>query len=723
MSDSWTTQSGPTVSASLEKRARKRTVEQVHNFRWSVLGDPKLGDSFPEYMVRLPDNSTKLTCDCTSHYGGQYRKFCSHALAVIYYRQDNPDLTYDDPAPQSTDPGGLGVGSDSTEIPTSVPVPSQPPPVAMTTTPMPVSIAGQIPQDLPSWGDEPQIPDEFSEFRSHQIPAIEEVVNLFNSGYKVVILDAPTGSGKTFAAEAVRRLMMKSAIYTCTTKTLQDQVTRDYPYVKVLKGRANYPTLDNPKLTSDLCVKGPAKLPACPKCPGWDKGASWDSQPDAWDDESDQSMNDDIVLHCHFCHPVHRCAYEIAKGEALRASVAVVNTPYLLTEANGPGRFSKQDLIILDEADTLEQQLMSYIEVGYTAAKRKALFVGEPKFVTKEDSWVDWINDKVVDAIEGDIYDTRRQIKSLGPVPKLIKKLKSSENLLTKTKWLVRPTEEGDPNLTGWVMNNGQGTLAFKPVRVADYAQELLWRHSKRFLVMSATVVSPEQMAADLGMEEGEWAVVSVPSTFPVQRRPIVLDTVGKLNRETKVQSYPAAADRVVEIAKRHPDERILVHTVSYELNKIIYNRMRKSPQGDRVETYFNASEREAALDRYLLNPNAIMLSPSFERGVDLAGDDCRIIVVAKVPFPYLGDKQIKARTYGTHDGRMWYAVQTIRAICQMTGRAMRSKNDWAISYILDSSFQDLYGPNRKLFPEWWSDAIVWDENDPKWRDSVLKVD
>jgi len=95
-------------------------------------------------------------------------------------------------------------------------------------------------------------------------------------------------------------------------------------------------------------------------------------------------------------------------------------------------------------------------------------------------------------------------------------------------------------------------------------------------------------------------------------------------------------------------------------------------------------------------------------------------VIVTKVPYPYLGDKQVKARTYGTHDGNMWYAVQTIRAIAQMTGRGMRAVDDWCVSYILDSSFMDLYGPNRRLFPEWWSDAIVWDENDPKWRGSVL---
>jgi Rad3-related DNA helicase len=564
-----------------------------------------------------------------------------------------------------------------------------------------------------------RIPDKFGKFRSHQPPAIDQVVALFNSGVKVVMLEAPTGTGKTLISESVRRMVERSAVYTCTTLTLQDQVLDDFPYARVLKGRNNYPTLDNHTITADLCTRAPAKLPACEQCPGWVKGASWDEQPDTWEDEALEGEGE-VSLHCHWCHPTSQCPYEVAKGEAMRADLAILNTSYLLHEANGPGRFSKQDLIILDEADMLEGELMSYVEVSLSKYKREKLGVGEPKHVTKEDSWVVWIEERVIPALEREVAGLRKSLKQQGPKPKLLRALKSNNNLLAKVRWLVKPTEDGDVNLTGWVMNNYNGDITFKPIRVSEHGPALLWSHSQKFLLMSATIVSPEQMANDLGLEEGEWAVVHVPSTFPVERRPIALNTVGKLNRETKGWSYKAAADRVVEIAAKHPDERLLVHTVSYELNRIVANRLDRTVHADRIETYFNSKERAGALAKYLDSPNAILLSPSFERGVDLPHDACRVVVVAKIPFPFLGDKQIKARTYGTFDGRQWYSVQTIRSLCQMTGRGMRSAEDWCVSYILDSSFQDLYGPNRRLFPAWWAEAIVWDENDPMWKESVL---
>ena len=95
---SWDTTSGPTVSDSLRKRALKREVIQTRNKRWVVSGDPKLGDTYDEYILDFDTRTSRYTCECSSHYGGQYRKFCSHLLATIYHRQKNPDKVYDEPA-------------------------------------------------------------------------------------------------------------------------------------------------------------------------------------------------------------------------------------------------------------------------------------------------------------------------------------------------------------------------------------------------------------------------------------------------------------------------------------------------------------------------------------------------------------------------------------------------------------------------------------------------
>ena len=154
-----------------------------------------------------------------------------------------------------------------------------------------------------------------------------------------------------------------------------------------------------------------------------------------------------------------------------------------------------------------------------------------------------------------------------------------------------------------------------------------------------------------------------------------------------------------------------MIHTKSYALTEAIY----RGSGNSRMMTYGSSKERAEALERFKATPDAVMLAPSFERGVDLPHDLCRVIIVAKVPWPYLGDKQISRRRRGK-GGLRWYAVETIRSIVQMTGRGMRSKGDYCETYILDQQFLGLWREWKRLFPKWWRDAVVMDRNDPKHR-------
>lgn len=96
------------------------------------------------------------------------------------------------------------------------------------------------------------------------------------------------------------------------------------------------------------------------------------------------------------------------------------------------------------------------------------------------------------------------------------------------------------------------------------------------------------------------------------------------------------------------------------------------------------------------------------DRGIDLPGDACRVQVLVKCPFPYIGDKQVSARMH-SRDGSTWYAIQTIRSIVQMCGRAIRNKDDWAVTYILDEQFKsNLWARHRGLFPQWFVEGLVW---------------
>lgn len=205
-----------------------------------------------------------------------------------------------------------------------------------------------------------------------------------------------------------------------------------------------------------------------------------------------------------------------------------------------------------------------------------------------------------------------------------------------------------------------------------------------------------------------QWSGISVPSTFPLSRRPIYIHPIATMTRKTEDEARPLIAQAIQKVVAKHPDDKILIHTVSYNLNRFIEDVLRQSDQLFRVVTYNAAVEKQRAIDRYLAQSGAVFLAPSLDRGIDLPGDDCRVIVVCKIPFPSLGDKQISARMH-TKGGQSWYAVRTIRSLVQMTGRGMRSADDYCESYILDKMFiESIWRRHRNLIPQWWADALVW---------------
>jgi ATP-dependent DNA helicase DinG len=75
--------------------------------------------------------------------------------------------------------------------------------------------------------------------RKNQSQVLNEISTGFASGCKYIVLEAPTGFGKSPVAIAVALTLGTS--YMCTsTKDLQTQYARDFPFLKVAKGKKNF---------------------------------------------------------------------------------------------------------------------------------------------------------------------------------------------------------------------------------------------------------------------------------------------------------------------------------------------------------------------------------------------------------------------------------------------------------------------------------------------------
>lgn len=516
------------------------------------------------------------------------------------------------------------------------------------------------------------LPDKFACIEPHQINAVNQILRAFET-VNVVVLDAPTGSGKSLIGEVVRRMMKLRAPYICTTKSLQQQLLAEFPYAKLLMGRANYPT----QMYRDHF------------------------HPQRW--EGHISCDDctwSLDNACRWCTNKSVCPYEQAKQEALRAQLAIINSSYFLAEANSAGKFSKQQLVIVDEADTLEEVLMSYVSVHVSERRMTQWGWQPPEKVTVKESYAEWLEARIED-----LARVMRQLPNEDD-PRVLREKRFVGDLRTRMRGVLSGLDSDAWTYTGRKQSDKPGDGAsFKPARVDFLGKELLWSHGDKWLLMSATPISSKMMVEDVGCDQ-EYAVVKVPNMIPVANRRVKIRATCNMAQKHKEAAWPKMVKGIREVIADHPGERVLIHSVSYALTRAIVEGLQGT--GRIVVTYSHSLDRQSALRQFRDTEGAVLVAPSFERGVDLVGDDCRVQIIAKVPYPYIGDRQISTRMH-SRGGRDWYNMQTIRLIAQMAGRAVRGRGDWAVTYIMDDQFKTrLWNEARSLFPSWFVEGIQW---------------
>lgn len=660
------------IRKGLLTRGRKRDrAEWLPGQRvYVVLGEARFSDSRDQYFVRWASGAWH--CTCMEGVGGEYRvRGCSHIGAVLVEITERGGV----------DPWGItgeaatGDGEDARGL-AAERGPAREEVAGVTASDLLPSLLPP-PSDSSFWGH-PPFPSWVSGFRPHQEQAFVEIIEAFEGGARAVVVDAPTGSGKTLLAEMVRRgLKSPRMTFTCTTKSLQEQILRDFDYARMLKGRANYPTASFPHLFDDGAWGGTN----CGDCEA-------KSRTDA----------------CSLCPSVDECPYVAARTDATLAPVAVLNSAYLLREWQGEkSRFRDVGLTVIDEADELEAALMGVVEVAISPRRQAKLGIGPPDRKTVEESWAQWL-EVAIPAVGKLLGELRPKAKGDRHVRREVKFYEG----LRRNLDLMR--EEVGEGL--WVYDGGNdGWIRFKPVKVDRFGQGFIWAHDTRFLLMSASVVSAQEMAESLGLGDDEWAEVQVPSTFPVANRLIYPAPVANVTAKNKQAAYPALAEGIRNVLALHPDERVLVHTVSFDLTRYLFERLAFGVDGRKMLAYLSAADRAKALEGYIKTEGAVLLAPSFERGIDLPDDLCRVVVIAKCPFPYLGDKQVSARLH-SKGGQLWYSVATVRSIVQMTGRGVRHKDDSCTTYILDGVFlTNIWKKSRRLIPSWWREAVTMDGN------------
>lgn len=573
------------------------------------------------------------------------------------------------------------------------PVASPPPKVV---TPWPFSAAELLSHFTPGKTPRPQ-----------QTFSIERINAAFAAGKRAVVVEMPTGGGKTDTCKtAANALRTHGGTFMLTSqKILQDQYTTEYPApdIEPLKGRSNY------ACTHDFAE--PGQNAADGICRRNKKGILSECI-----DESEAGPRPDGITLMQAAVGLalpagcHRCPYWNQLQKAHDASISLFNFSSFLFQQR-IGRFSKRALMIVDEAHNVESQLMSFVQVELTEWTLSILGIKIDRDIRTKEQFVDWMREtdirkkivdrlKDVDEVADDVPEELSQAEA-DAIKDLDAKLANFLAFLDKTEWILEVVEYEDRRT-----EDRRKKIVARPLYAKDFAQDLLFKHADRLLFMSATILDVDVWARNLGLSKDEVELVQTPCDFPVANRLIYKSFCGNMGfkyftreQNPKDPTEPKFLRKIVEILARHQGQRGIIHCHSFQLSKLLFQEI----ETDRFLFQEHFDSKDAMLAEHANRTDSVIVAPAMHEGLDLKGDLSRFQIIAKVPWPNMKDRVIKERM---DRDSAWFSWLTALKLVQSYGRSVRSKTDWATTYILDAGFEHFLFKNGKMLPGWFKEAL-----------------
>lgn len=522
--------------------------------------------------------------------------------------------------------------------------------------------------------------------REKQDKALDFVERAFNRGYRDIVIAAPTGVGKSFCGAAVCfwagqpiSESREGGYYLVTQKLLQDQLTRDIP-------------LFQPHLRSAASIKSATEY-ACEAyttCFVGRRAAKGARCPEL---------------------QAGRCTYALQKSAWAASQLAITNYPWFFSSLAYTEDIIKRRVLICDECHSLERQILNFVELvldkevinNFCPSVRPI-----PEMDTLEE-FCGHLRIRVLPVCEAFLEDlrlkmmtNRRDVKSQADFAKL-------ENWINRTKAGIEDAETSPDNWVYWQeieQGKVESSIA-KPLSAAPFYDGLIGQAADLRIFMSAYPGPKSVFCRSLGIDPDGVAWLNLSSTFPVEHRPLHLLLLGSMSLKNMEHTLPSLCRQCERIISAHPNEKGVLHCNSYKLGDRLFEFLSgTAAAAPRLIYPRNARERDLAFDRHVRSPSpTVLLSPSMTEGFDMKDDISRWQIIAKIAWPYLGDKQVFAKKERDPE---WYVMQAVMTLIQAVGRNTRSEKDTGITYLLDSDFLKLYEHHRDFFPRWFTESFVW---------------
>ncbi len=545
--------------------------------------------------------------------------------------------------------------------------------------------------------DPDRIPEEFPapSFRGTQERALADIRDAFAAGNDVVLVRAPTGSGKSLLARAVMGAAREvadaapseptGAYYTTPQVSQLDDVAVDdlLADLREIRGKSNY----------DCILPGEHDTPVdrapCARERGFD------------------------------CRIEHRCPYFSDRAIASGNRFAAMTLAYFMRTA-GSDTFRKRDVVVIDEAHGLAEWAEMYATIELSPDR---VPVWDDVGVPNVDGDAGGVNagDGGPDADEDALDRTARFAETLLGVAKRAKddlvgrpeldreavaKRDRLAELISELGWFLEDHRDVDSPTT-WVVDQPGGedsALEIKPLDPARYLRHTVWDRGEKFALLSATILSKDAFCRGVGLDPATVALVDVEHTFPLSNRPLYDVTRGSMTYEHRDDTIPEIARLIVRLMADHPDEKGLVHAHSYDIAERLVEELGGFGVAARLRRHTRAN-RDAELAAWQASPDPeVFVSVKMEEALDLHGDLCRWQVVCKAPYRNTNDSRVARRLADGQWG--WYHRTALRTVIQACGRVVRAPDDYGATYLADDSLLDLFDRAEADTPSWFRDQV-----------------
>ena len=510
------------------------------------------------------------------------------------------------------------------------------------------------------------VPDGW-EPREGQLEKCAEIVDHFDSGAKHVILEAPTGSGKSIVAMTVAASLAKTeedkVCITTITKSIQDQYLKDFKDLNDIRSSST----EIYRCSSNLVRK--------------DVDCKIESKKKKCDNKFD-------------------CPYKRAINIFRGCPLKITNLAFAL---NIPSIFAT--VCIIDEShklpDTVAGQIEFKIQEMNSTYVKLVLKHNSNEFIESWEKFVSYLSEQ--EEKESFTLEDRKDFRRAHTlVSKKLEEFNYDEivgnDILKKAVSHCRglkSTLDTVALAVGTPMIKYED-LVFKPIYASTYTKKVLFSKAKKFLHMSATICDFEAYCEEVGIDEDEARFVLSDHVIPAERREVEFLPAAWMSFKNYEKDLEKTIKFVDDLIKQHDNKNTILHTVSYQ-------RAEDISKDSEFDIQVPRNHKEVVDLLRSRSSGIVVASPSIVAGIDAKDDMCRLNIICKIPFPSFGDPRIK---YISRDSPRLFNMQIIRDIVQACGRSTRHEEDYSWTYIIDGNFKRIYNDYGNLFPSWFKDSL-----------------